>query len=94
VIMRHGGVPWADACVELLLRWPRLYYATTGFAPRYYPKVVMDFANSRGSGKVIFAGYWPNLSYERTFRELSSFSLKPDVWPKFLALNAIAAFAL
>jgi predicted TIM-barrel fold metal-dependent hydrolase len=94
VVMRHGGVPWAEACVELLVRWPHLYYATTGFAPRYYPKAVMDYANSRGSSKVIFAGYWPNLAYERIFDELSDLPLKPEVWPKFLSLNAITAFAL
>jgi uncharacterized protein len=94
VVMRHGGEPWVDTCVKLLLRWPNLYYATTAFAPRYYPKAIIDFANTRGSDKVIWAGYWPILSYERLFEEMSALPLKESVWPKFLRENARRAFAL
>ena len=47
VVMRHGGEPWEDVCVKLMLRWPNLYFATTAFAPKYYPKAIIDYANTR-----------------------------------------------
>jgi uncharacterized protein len=94
VVMKHGGEPWEDTVVKMLLRWPNLYFATTGFAPKWYPKSIISFANSRGSDKVIYAGYWPLLSYERIFEELSRLPLKDEVWPKFLSANAVRAFAL
>src|SRR5262249_29388953 len=94
VIMRHGGEPWVDTCVKLLLRWPNAYFATTGFAPRWYPKGIMEFLNTRGADKVIYAGYWPMLSYDRIFEELSALQLKEAVWPKFLRHNAERAFGL
>ena len=25
IVMRHGGDPWTDLCVKLLLKWPNLY---------------------------------------------------------------------
>ena len=72
VVMRHGGEPWVDTCVKMLLRWPNLYYATTAFAPRYYPQPIIDLLNTRGRDRVIWAGYWPMLSYERLSGELAA----------------------
>jgi hypothetical protein len=94
VVMRHGGEPWVDTCVKMMLRWPNLYYATTAFAPKFYPKAVIDFANTRGRDKIIFAGYWPTISYERTFEELQMLPLRDEVWENFLAKNAERAFRL
>src|SRR5262249_35427498 len=62
VVMRHGGEPWTDVCAKLLLRWPNLYYATTAFAPRYYPREILELVNRRAPNQVIWAGYWPILS--------------------------------
>jgi uncharacterized protein len=94
VVMRHGGEPWVDTCVKMLLRWPNLYYATTAFAPRYYPAPIIDLLNTRGREKVIWAGYWPMLGYERLSAELSALPVKAEVWPAFLRDNACRAFRL
>src|SRR5579871_1262605 len=58
-VVRHGAEPWADLAVKLMLKWPGLHYSTSGFAPRYYPKAVIDFANTRGADKFLYAGYFP-----------------------------------
>ena len=94
VVMRHGGLPWAETCVQMLLRWPNLYYATTAMTPRHYPKAIIDYANTRGADKVIFAGYFPLLSYDRVFKELAALPIRDHVWPKLLAGNARVAFGL
>ena len=44
IVMRHGAEPWVDLAVKLLLKWPNLYYSTTVFAPKHYPKAIIDFA--------------------------------------------------
>ncbi len=88
-VMRHGAEPWVDLAVKLMLKWPNLYYSTSAFAPRYYPREVIDYANTRGSEKVLYAGYFPmGLSLERIMTELPSVPLKDEVWPKFLRANA------
>ncbi|MCU4184178.1 amidohydrolase family protein [Acidiferrimicrobium sp. IK] len=88
-VTRHGCEPWTDLIVKLMLKWPNLYYSTSAFAPRYYPKAVVDFANSRGADKVLYAGYFPmGLSLERIAGELPSVPLHDSVWPKFLRHNA------
>ena len=94
-VMRHGAEPWADLAVKLLLKWPNLYYSTSAFAPRYYPQAIVDFANSRGADKVMYAGYFPmGLSLERIFAELPEVGFKAEVWPKFLRENAVRVFGL
>ena len=59
VVTRHGCEPWEALAVKLMLKWPNLYYSTSAFAPKYYPKAIIDYANTRGADKVIYAGYFP-----------------------------------
>jgi predicted TIM-barrel fold metal-dependent hydrolase len=95
IVMRHGAEPWEDLAVKLMLKWPGLYYMTSAFAPKYYPKAVIDYANTRGADKVMYAGYYPmGLSLERIFDELPNVAFRDHVWPKFLRENAVRVFKL
>jgi predicted TIM-barrel fold metal-dependent hydrolase len=88
-VTRHGCDPWTDLAVKLMLKWPNLHYSTSAWAPRYYPKPIIDFANTRGADKVIYAGYFPmGLSLERIMTEMPDVGFKDEVWPKFLRHNA------
>ncbi|MGH9207031.1 MAG: amidohydrolase family protein, partial [Acidimicrobiales bacterium] len=49
IVMRHGAEPWEALAVKLMLKWPGLYYMTSAFAPKYYPKPIVDYANTRGA---------------------------------------------
>jgi predicted TIM-barrel fold metal-dependent hydrolase len=89
IVMRHGAEPWEELAVKLMLKWPNLYYSTSAFAPKYYPQAIIDYANTRGADKVMYAGYFPmGLTLERIFSELPNVPLKDEVWPKFLRENA------
>ena len=95
VVMRHGAEPWDALAVKLMLKWPNLYYSTSAFSPKYYPKTVIDFANTRGADKVMYAGYFPmGLSLERIFKDMQDVPFREKVWPKFLRENAIRVFKL
>ena len=95
LVARHGCEPWTELMVKLMLKWPNLYYSTSAFAPRYYPKAILDYANTRGSDKVIYAGYFPmGLSLVRIMTEMDAVPLKDEVWPKFLRHNAARVLGL
>ncbi len=94
-VTRHGCEPWADLAVKLMLKWPNLYYSTSAFAPKHYPSEVINFANTRGADKVMYAGYFPmGLSLERIFAEMPNVPFRDHVWPKFLRENAERVFKL
>jgi hypothetical protein len=95
IVMRHGAEPWEDLAVKLMLKWPGLYYMTSAFAPKYYPKAVIDYANTRGADKIMYAGYFPMaLTLERIFSELADVPFRDHVWPKFLRHNAVKVLKL
>ena len=95
VVTRHGCEPWTDVAWKMMLKYPNLHYMTSAFAPKYYPPDIIDFANKRGSGQVMYAGYFPmGLSLDRIFREMPEVPLRDEVWPKFLRDNAVRVFKL
>ncbi len=94
-VTRHGCEPWTDLAMKLMLKWPGLHYSTSAFAPKHYPKAIVDYANTRGADKVIYAGYFPmGLSIERIMTEMPNVGFKDDVWPKFLRGNAARVLKL
>jgi predicted TIM-barrel fold metal-dependent hydrolase len=94
-VMRHGAEPWEDLAVKLMIKYPNLFYCTSAFAPKHYPKAIIDYANTRGAKKIMYAGYFPaGLSLERIFAELQSVPFKDEVWPLFLRENAARVFGL
>ncbi|TFH32637.1 MAG: amidohydrolase [Myxococcales bacterium] len=94
-VMRHGGEPWVDLAVKLMIKYPNLYYSTSAFAPKHYPKSIIHYANTRGTDKIMYAGYFPmGLSLERIFTDMQNVPFKDHVWPKFLRENAQRVFKL
>ena len=92
-VMRHGAEPWADLAVKLMLKYPNLHYMTSAFAPRHYPKAIIDYANTRGTTKIMYAGYFPmGLTLERIFTELPQVPFRDHVWRPFLHDNAVRVF--
>lgn len=95
IVMRHGAEPWDELAVKLMLKWPNLYFSTSAFAPKHYPKSIVDFANTRGAHKVLFAGYYSvGLGWDRVFSELESVPFRDEVWPNFLRNNALRVLGL
>ncbi len=88
-ITRHGCEPWEKLAWKLMLKWPNLYYSTSAFAPKHYPQEIINYANTRGADKIIYAGYFPmGLSLERIMSDMPNVPFRDEVWPKFLGGNA------
>ena len=95
IVIMHGAEPWTALAVKLMLKWPGLHYMTSAFAPKHYPKDIINYANSRGADKIMYCGYFPaGLTLERQFRDMPNVPFKDEVWPKFLRENAIRVFGL
>jgi len=78
-----------------MLKYPNLYYMTSAFAPKHYSQDIINFANTRGAEKIMYAGYFPmGLSLDRIFADMPNVPFKDNVWPKFLRENAIKVFKL
>ena len=75
-------------------RLPGPAISTTAFAPKYSPRAIVDYANTRGTDKVMSAGHFPGLSWARVLGELDEVGFRDTVWEPFLAGNARRVFGL
>ncbi|MFT5484205.1 MAG: putative TIM-barrel fold metal-dependent hydrolase [Halieaceae bacterium] len=95
IVMRHGAEPWTELAIKLMIKYPNLHYMTSAFAPKHYPKDIIEYANTRGGDKIMYAGYFPMaLSLDRIFSEMENVPFREHVWPKFLNENARRVFKL
>jgi predicted TIM-barrel fold metal-dependent hydrolase len=94
-VMRHGGEPDEALAVKLMLKYPGLHYCTSAFSPKYYPQAIVDYANTRGTDKIMYAGYYPmGLSLDQIFAALPDVPFRDKVWEPFLHDNARRVFKL
>lgn len=88
LIMAHGADPWWQVAIRLMLKYRNLYLMTSAYAPKYFPPELIQFMNTRGQDKILFASDHPVLSMERCLREAQALDLREGVLEKFLYGNA------
>jgi len=92
LVMAHGADPWWGEAIRLLLKYPNLYMMTSAYAPKYLPAELIQFMNTRGQNKVLFASDHPVLSFERCLAEATALPFRDGVLEKYLRSNALAVF--
>jgi len=92
LIMAHGADPWWGEAIRLMIKYPNLYMMTSAYAPKYLPAELIQFMNTRGQHKILFASDHPVLSFERCLREAEQLPLREGVLEKYLRDNARAVF--
>jgi predicted TIM-barrel fold metal-dependent hydrolase len=89
IVLQHGGEPWVDTCVKLMVKWPNVHYMTSAIAPKHIPGAIIDFANTRGADRVMFASDYPLLTHERCMNEVRALPFRDiERFTKFVAGNA------
>jgi uncharacterized protein len=92
LIMAHGADPWWGEAIRLLLKYPNLYMMTSAYAPKYLPAELIQFMNTRGTQKVLFASDHPVLSFDRCLREAEELPFRDGVLEQYLRGNALRVF--
>lgn len=92
LVMAHGADPWWDVAIRLMLKYANLSLMTSAYAPKYLPPQLIQFMNTRGQDKIIFASDHPVLSMERCVREAAALDLRDGVLDKYLYKNADRLF--
>jgi predicted TIM-barrel fold metal-dependent hydrolase len=92
IIMAHGADPWWGEAIRLLLKYPNLHMMTSAYAPKYLPQELIQFMNTRGQDKVLFASDHPVLPFERCLAEAAELPFREGVLAKYLRENALRLF--
>jgi len=92
LIMAHGADPWWGEAIRLLLKYPNLYMMTSAYLPKYLPPELIQFMNTRGQDKVMFATDFPFLPFDRAVDSARALPFRPGVLEKYLRDNALRVF--
>ena len=71
-----------------MLKYRTLYMMTSAYLPKYFPPELIQFMNTRGKGKVMFASDHPAIQMERCLDEALALDLREGVLERFLFHNA------
>jgi predicted TIM-barrel fold metal-dependent hydrolase len=94
LVMAHGADPWWNVAIRLMLKYRNLFLMTSAFAPKYFPPELLQFMNTRGRHKILFASDHPVLSMDRCMREAENLDLRDGVLQAFLHDNAARVLGL
>ena len=92
LIMAHGADPWWGEAIRLLLKYPNLYMMTSAYLPKYLPQELIQFMNTRGQDKIMFATDFPFLPFDRAIETAKALPFRPGVLRKYLGDNARRVF--
>jgi predicted TIM-barrel fold metal-dependent hydrolase len=92
LVMAHGADPWWREACRLMLKYHNLHMMTSAYLPKYFPPELIDFMNTRGTTKVMFASDHPAIQMDRCLDEARKLELRPGVLDQFLYANANRVF--
>ncbi|MBC6428121.1 MAG: amidohydrolase [Cellvibrionales bacterium] len=94
LIGTHVGIPWTGEMIAMAWKHENVYLCTDAHSPKYWPQELVQYINSYGQDKTIFATDFPVLRFKRSMDEINAFNLKPKVRKKFLRDNVIQLYGL
>ena len=97
IVAHHIGDPWTEMAVRLASRHANYYICTSAWAPKAYPKPLVEFMGGRwhgtaGAEKVLFASDYPLLDLGRTVASARRMDLPGDALASILHGNAQRLF--
>ena len=90
----HPSVPWQEEALAVAQHAPNVYIDLSGWSSKYFPAILVRYANSLLQDKMLFGSNWPALTPERWLADFDSIEIKPEVRLKILKENAIKLLGL
>lgn len=88
IIGAHPSWPWQDESLAICRHKTNFYIDLSGWAPKYFPPQLVQYANSIIQDRVLFGSDWPAISVERWLEEFEQLPFKPEVRQKIMLDNA------
>lgn len=88
IIGAHPSWPWQEESLAIARHKGNFYIDLSGWAPKYFPPSLVQYANTVIQDKVLFGSDWPLITVERWLEEFEQLPLKPEVRQKIMLDNA------
>jgi predicted TIM-barrel fold metal-dependent hydrolase len=94
IILAHPSFPWQEEALSVATHKPNVYIDLSGWSPKYFPKILVHYANSILKRKVMFGSDWPAILPDRWLADFERIDIKPEVRPLILKENAARLLGL
>ncbi|MEU4406047.1 amidohydrolase family protein [Streptosporangium sp. NPDC023963] len=94
IILAHPSFPWQDEALAVATHKPYVYIDLSGWSPKYFPPLLVRYANTLLKDKVLFGSDYPMITPDRWLADFDALDIKPEVRPKILKDNAARLLGL
>jgi predicted TIM-barrel fold metal-dependent hydrolase len=88
IIMAHPAFPWVPEQLAILVHKPNVVMDLSGWSPRYFDPLLIQYANTITKTKVMFGSDYQMISPERWLRDFEEAPFSDEVRPLILIENA------
>ncbi|MGH6783200.1 MAG: amidohydrolase family protein, partial [Sphingomicrobium sp.] len=88
IILAHPSFPWQEEALSVATVKPQVYIDLSGWSPKYFPPILVQYANTLLKDKILFGSDYPVLSPEKWVEEFEKLPIKPEVRPLIMKMNA------
>lgn len=94
IIIAHPSWPWQDEALSVAMHKPNVYIDLSGWSPKYFPKQLVQYANTLLKDRMLFGTDFPLLTPERWMKDYDEAGFKPEVRELIMKENAIKLLKL
>ncbi len=94
IILAHPSFPWQDEALAVAVHKPNVYIDLSGWAPKYFPDILIRYTNTQLKHKMLFGSDYPLITPDRWLKEFAELPIKDEVRPLVLKENAIGLLGL
>jgi len=94
IVMAHPSWPWQEEALAVAVHKPNFWIDLSGWSPKYFPKQLVQYANTLLKDRVLFGSDFPLLTPERWMKDAEVAGFRPEVMPGILKNNAIRLLRL
>jgi hypothetical protein len=89
IILAHPSFPWQEEALSVATHKPNVYIDLSGWSPKYFPPILVQYANSLLKHKVLFGSDWPVITPDRWLADFETLKIKDEVKPLILKENSV-----
>lgn len=94
IILAHPSFPWQEEALAVATHKPLVHIDLSGWSPKYFPPILVQYANTLLKDKMLFGSDFPLITPERWMADLEATAIKDSVKPGILKDNAARLFGL
>jgi uncharacterized protein len=94
IILAHPSFPWQEEALSVATHKPQVYIDLSGWSPKYFPPILVQYANTMLKDRILFGSDYPVIAPERWIAEFDKLPIKPEVRPLILKENAARLLGL